>query len=43
MRIERALGVPDPGAMGVALLFWALASVTGRDLERLDPLNDLTR
>ena len=40
---ERALGVPDPGAMGVALLFWALASVTGHDLERLDPLDDLTR
>jgi dihydroxyacetone kinase-like protein len=40
---ERAVGVPDPGAMGVALLFWALASVTGRDPDRLDPLDDLTR
>ncbi|WP_055554747.1 DAK2 domain-containing protein [Streptomyces sp. NBRC 110028] len=27
---QRALGAPDPGAMGVALLFWSLARAQGR-------------
>ncbi|BCL25347.1 DAK2 domain-containing protein [Streptomyces aurantiacus] len=37
---DRALGAPDPGAMGVALLFWSLAHVAGQG-DRLPDLPNL--
>ncbi|MFE1795988.1 DAK2 domain-containing protein [Streptomyces sp. NPDC059517] len=37
---DRALGAPDPGAIGVALLFWSLAGVAEPDAA-LDTLEEL--
>jgi hypothetical protein len=37
---DRALGTPDPGATGIALLFWALARVAEPD-SGLGEVNEL--
>lgn len=38
---ERAKGAQDPGAVGIALLFWAIATVTEPDADLSSPLPDV--
>jgi dihydroxyacetone kinase len=39
---ERAKGLPDPGAVGIALLFWAAATVAEPDADVPSPLSGVT-